>query len=53
VQFVIVVIHSSLPMIYECDYPIIVNYLQVIFPLYFMYLFGLFYRKTYRSKKDI
>jgi hypothetical protein len=40
-------------MIYECDYPKIVIYQAAANAVYLLYLFGGFYWKTYRSKKDV
>jgi len=53
VQFVIVFLHSSQLLIYECNYPKFIVFLLLTNAVYFLYLFGTFYRRTYRSKKDV
>jgi len=53
VQFVVVFLHSSQLLIYECNYPKFIIFLLLINAMYFLYLFAVFYRKTYRSKKDV
>nr|CAD7267403.1 unnamed protein product [Timema shepardi] len=55
VQFVIVFLHSSQLLLFECNYPKGIVALLGVNALYFLYLFGTFYRRTYfqRScKKD-
>jgi hypothetical protein len=53
VQFLIVFLHSAQLLVYECNYPKTIVVLLLINALYFLYLFAMFYRKTYRSKKDV
>ncbi|CAG2068252.1 unnamed protein product [Timema podura] len=54
VQFVIVFLHSSQLLLFECNYPKGIVALLGANALYFLYLFGTFYRRTYfqRSCKD-
>jgi len=52
VQFVTVIIHSSLLLIFECNYPKLMAYYIMANTAYFLYLFREFYKITYRSKKD-
>jgi len=51
VQFVIVFIHEFQLLIFECDYPKSIVIMQLSYSMYFMYMFGAFYTKTYLSKK--
>lgn len=53
VQFLIVFLHSAQLLIYECNYPKTIVFLLLSNALYFVYLFAMFYRRTYRSKKDV
>jgi hypothetical protein len=53
VQFVIVFLHSCQLLIYECDYPKVIVFLLLINALYFLYLFGMFYKNTYNVKKRV
>jgi hypothetical protein len=53
VQFVIVFLHSSQLLIYECNYPKFIVFLLLANAVYFLYLFATFYRRTYRSKKNV
>nr|QXU64631.1 fatty acid elongase 20 [Blattella germanica] len=53
VQFIIVFLHSAQLLVYECNYPKFIVFLLGINALYFLYLFGMFYRKTYKAKKNV
>ena len=53
VQFVMVFLHASQVLIFDCNYPKIVAILQLMHALYFLYLFGIFYIKTYLYKKHV
>jgi hypothetical protein len=53
VQFVIVFLHSCQLLIYECNYPKFIVFLLLINALYFLYLFGMFYKRTYSAKKHL
>jgi len=52
VQLAIVSLHWFQLLIFECDYPKIIVYLFLNNTLYLIYMFGAFYTKTYRSKRD-
>jgi hypothetical protein len=52
-QFVVVFLHSAQLLVYECNYPKTIVFLLVINALYFVYLFSMFYKQTYRPKKDV
>jgi len=47
-----IIIHASQLLIYECNYPKSIIFYILINTLYFLYLFGAFYKRTYRSIKD-
>jgi hypothetical protein len=53
VQFVIVFLHASQVFIFECDYPKLMAFLAAFNALYFLYLFGMFYNRTYSAKKHL
>ncbi|KAJ9598715.1 hypothetical protein L9F63_010601, partial [Diploptera punctata] len=52
IQFIIVFFHSAQLLVYECNYPKFIVLLLGTNALYFLYLFGNFYRKTYFKKKN-
>ncbi|XP_067008093.2 very long chain fatty acid elongase AAEL008004 [Anabrus simplex] len=52
IQFVIVFLHNAQLLVYECNYPKTIVVLLTINALYFLYLFGAFYYRTYVLKKD-
>ncbi|XP_019870251.1 elongation of very long chain fatty acids protein AAEL008004 [Aethina tumida] len=47
IQFVIIFVHNFQVMFRTCDYPKFINFLLLSQAAYFLYLFGLFYKKTY------
>jgi elongation of very long chain fatty acids protein 7 len=53
VQFVIVFLHAAQLLVYECNYPKTIVALLLSNALYFVYLFAMFYRRAYSSKKDV
>ncbi|XP_067008076.1 very long chain fatty acid elongase 7 [Anabrus simplex] len=54
VQFTIIFIHNIQPLIFGgCDYPRIISILLCVNQLNFMYLFGMFYIRTYRKSKKL
>nr|BBF94989.1 elongation of very long chain fatty acids protein 9 [Orthetrum albistylum] len=50
VQFCMIFIHSSQLLIYECNYPKTIIVLLGINALFFLGLFGNFYRKSYKAR---
>ncbi|XP_047102945.1 elongation of very long chain fatty acids protein AAEL008004 [Schistocerca piceifrons] len=51
VQFVIVFLHNIQLLIYDCNYPKAIVVLLGVNALYFLYLFGSFYRRTYKKQQ--
>jgi uncharacterized protein YhhL (DUF1145 family) len=53
VQFVLVFLHSAQLFLFDCNYPQFIACLLLLNSVYFLYLFGTFYIRAYRPKKDV
>jgi len=51
VQFVIITTNASQVLIYGCNYPKLMVFYIMANTRYFLYMFGVFYKRTYRSVK--
>jgi hypothetical protein len=49
---VIITTHTSQVLIYGCNYPKLIVFYIMANTMYFLYLFGAFYKRTYRSIKE-